>query len=388
MQVYKLFFKIASKHIKSSLIYLGIFLVLIFMMTFSGKKEMNSRFEAKSVDITIIDKDNSTLSKALTDYLGSIHNLTPLKDYSDEYLQDSLFYQRISYVLKIPKGFENELANGNAKAILTHSMRQDSACGYFVNMQVNNYLSSVSLYLSAGYSLDQAISMTSDAITNTPDIELLQFKGKSEGGDTTLFYYYQYMSYTLIMIMIMGLSPILTEFHKKDLADRINCSSTRSGWKNFQIGLGCMTYSLLTWLFFILLAIIVFHPANVFTQNSLMNIASSFVYTLICTTIALLIGNFTLQGSGLHLLCNFIALGMSFLCGVFVPQWYLGETVLAVGKFLPAFWYMKIVNMTSGFSGEELSIANFWNYLGIEAIFLIAIFAVYLVFSQQRKRRS
>ena len=52
--------------------------------------------------------------------------------------------------------------------------------------------------------------MTSDAITNTPDIELLQFKGKSEGGDTTLFYYYQYMSYTLIMIMIMGLSPILT----------------------------------------------------------------------------------------------------------------------------------------------------------------------------------
>lgn len=79
---------------------------------------------------------------------------------------------------------------------------------------------------------------------------------------------------------------------------------------------------------------------------------------------------------------------MAFMCGVFVPQWLLADNVLAVSKFLPAFWYVKIINMLSGFSGEPYNINLYWQYIGIECIFVVAAFAVFMVASKTRKKDS
>ena len=37
---------------------------------------------------------------------------------------------------------------------------------------------------------------------------------------------------------------------------------------------------------------------------------------------------------------NVIALGMSFLSGVFVPIEFLGDGIIKVAHFLPAYWYI------------------------------------------------
>ena len=111
MQVYKCFLKIMKKNILPCIIYFSIFLVLILMMTSNGNSAVTNAFSSEKVDLAVIDRDNSTLSKGVKEYLGSLHNLVDLEDNKDK-LQDSLYYREVSYILILPKGFEDNIING------------------------------------------------------------------------------------------------------------------------------------------------------------------------------------------------------------------------------------------------------------------------------------
>lgn len=388
MQVFKAFFKIANKHKIPCLIYAGIFLILIMMMSLTSSKTTTSKFEANSVDIVIIDNDHSTLSKAITDYLGEKHNIVELKNYTDETITDHLFYQYISYALTIPEGFEEQFLKGEITDMLKHSMRQDSASGFFVNQQIDAFLQSVKLYTAGGYTLEDSISHTVESTKNQQEVEIVNFEGTAIEKNDTMYYFYQYYAYIVLMILPVGIVPILTTFHESTLSARISCSSLSSRSRNIQLGLGCVTFSMLVWFLFNLIAVIAFKPGEVFSEAGLMCMANSLIMTMISTTFTLILGAFSIKDNALSLITNIIGLGMSFLCGVFVPQWLLGSSVLAVAKFFPAYWYIKIVNMVSGWSGEAYSVESFWKYLGIEAAFFVALFSVYLVASRQRKKAS
>ena len=43
-----------------------------------------------------------------------------------------------------------------------------------------------------------------------------------------------------------------------------------------------------------------------------------------------------------------VSLGTAFVSGVFVPQELLGEKVLAMAKFFPMYYYVRINNMKAG----------------------------------------
>ena len=95
-----------------------------------------------------------------------------------------------------------------------------------------------------------------------------------------------------------------------------------------------------------------------------------------------------MNDNALNMVANVIGLGMSFLCGIFVPQWYLGDAVISASRFLPAYWYVRINNMLSGFSDEALSMDTYRMCIGVEVLFLAAIFAVYLAINRQREKTS
>ena len=147
MQVYKTFFKIAKKYLSSCIIYFSIFIVLLIAMSKLGTETTNSRFEADTVDFAVIDNDNTTASEALLDYLTGKHKLVTLDDYSNESLQDYMYYEKIEYVLIIPEGYEANLLSGKTENIISHSMKTDSAKGFFFNQDVSAYLDCLKLYL-------------------------------------------------------------------------------------------------------------------------------------------------------------------------------------------------------------------------------------------------
>ena len=73
---------------------------------------------------------------------------------------------------------------------------------------------------------------------------------------------------------------------------------------------------------------------------------------------------------------------MSFLCGVFVKQSLLGEEILNVGKFLPAYWYVRANNMIFGGDGAVFDQKEVWVSIGIEALFAAAMLAAALLAAQ------
>ena len=200
--------------------------------------------------------------------------------------------------------------------------------------------------------------------------------------------YFQYMAYVMMSGLIIAVSPILITFHKRNLQERLACSSTAVRTQSIGIGLGCITYCIAAWLILMVVAMILYRPENMFSETGLMFILNSFVYTIGITLITLIIGSFNLETNALNLISNVLGLGTSFLCGVFVPLWYLSDKVLIFSQFLPTYWYMKNINMISGASGEAFSRATYWNYIGIEVIFIVALFAIFLLANTQRKKKA
>lgn len=389
MQVYKTFFKIAKKYLGGCLMYLTVFMVLMVSMSMISSKEGNDRFSAKSIKFTVIDEDNSQASKALIEYLSSKHELIEMKSYDKESLQDNLYYEEISYILNIPEDYEEKLEKGSFQNLLSHTMKSDSAAGYFFNQDLNSYINTLRLNLGGGYSLEEAIKETADTVKNTDtEVDTIKFEKVASQKENGIFYFFQYFGYIIISILLVGISPILISFRQADLSARISCSSYSKVKQSIGIGLGCLTYSLAQWLVMVICSIVFYGPEQAFSRNGILCLLNSLIYTIVVIAITLLVGSFKLSSSALSLVANVIGLGTSFLCGIFVPLWLLSDKVIAFSKFLPTYWFIKNNNMISGFSGEAVSLSSFWNNIFIQLLFAVAIFCIYLVLNISRKRKS
>ena len=389
MQVFKTFLKIAKKKFPSVLLYYIIFTVIVIGMSKIGAKDHETSFTATKADIYIIDEDDSTASHALSNYLSSVHNLVTLKDTDTMTLQDALYYQKVDYILTIPEGFEKQLTDtdSDTKAVLPVSMRKDSSNGYFVDQQVNEYLSSVRLFMAGGFSLSEAVTKSSESLSKGNDTTVLKLEEKeTDGAQIGLTYFFQYLPYVLINMLLLGMTPILMTFNQKDLGARISCSSLSLKSRNAQITLGCIVFSLFVWLLFILTALFIFGPDTLFSANGLRSLLNSAMVLLFSIALSLLISTFSLKQQSLSMIANVVSLGLCFLSGIFVPQYLLGKGVLAVAHFLPTYWYVRLNSMLGGISDEILTTAKYWRFIGIQFGFFVAIFCIYLVSSKYQKR--
>ncbi len=385
MQVFKTFFKIAKKHFAQSLIYLFVFLIISIMVSSSADDTSKKNFTASSINISIIDKDNSSASSSLKNYLEKKHHVIDLKTTDKDILQDNLYQAKVDYILFIEKDFEKKLLSGDTDNLLSHSKLFDSTSSYFAQQQIDEYIRTATLYTTGGFTLDEALKKTTSALLSDNDVSMVDFENKKSSTSDYIYYYFQYLPYVLISMLILGMAPILISFRKKDIESRMNCSALTLKSKNFQLTFGCIIWGLVIWLLFLILCGILAGFNFLFSSAGLLCILNNFMFFIICVAITLLISTFSVSKNVLNMLSNVIGLGMSFLCGIFVPQWLLGTGILVISRFLPAYWYIKANNMISGFSGETMSYASYWKYIGIEALFFVAIFSIYLVASKQRK---
>jgi len=384
MPVFNCFFKIVNKNKSAIIIYAGIFIALTFLFTTTATSDYGEDYSTTVLSIAVIDRDDSELSRALTDYLGELHELKELPD-DTEALQDALFYREVEYILIIPGGFEESFTSDVGSASLENVKLPGSTTGIYVDNQIDRYLATANTYLGADFSLDDALTYTSSDLQLSTTVELY---GEQEEGATGSDYYFHYLAYILIALMISVLGPILMVFNKQDIHQRMESSSFTLRQRNSQIALGCAVVSLGIWLLLMLIALLMYGE-EMLTAVSGLQVLNSLVFLIVCVGIAFLLGQFLKSSTALSGMTNAIGLGMSFLCGIFVPQWLLGEGVLAFSRFLPAYWYIRSNDMLSGVSTLSSSDLRLYGEgIAIQLGFAIAIFAVAMVVSRQKKRNS
>lgn len=385
MQVFKAFFHIANKRKHAAIIYIGIYAAITILLALTGQDSYNDNFKTSALSVSIADEDNSIASCALTNHLSSIHEVST--DTGDKnYILDQIYYRWLDYSLTIPAGFEEKLLAGETEELVSKMAIPGSTKGQYVDWQITQYLQTLQLYIKSGYTLNDAIEQTNTSISSTPEVSVLSFHADDSHVKSDVFYYFQYMPYILIAILFTGMAPILITMNANGLKERTACSSLPSGKRIGQLALGCILYSLTVWLIFILIYFLIYR-ADAIQMNTLYAMINSFAFLLFSTATTLLVSCFAPNDNILNMLANIIGLGMSFLCGVFVPQSMLSDSVLNVGKFLPAYWYIRANNMLGGFGKEVFDMKFYWICIGVQLLFSAAIFAVTLVFSRQKQRK-
>ena len=101
--------------------------------------------------------------------------------------------------------------------------------------------------------------------------------------------------------------------------------------------------------------------------------------------LAILFAELNVSENALSFLTQVLGLGMAFLCGMFVPVEFLPASVIAVGRFLPLYWYVRANNMIFGLASEAMSVSTVMLCLGIQVLFAVVIYAVSLIVKKQKR---
>lgn len=368
--------KVLKKHLGAAMIWVVIFLIISF--TVANNADVGKlKFESTKMDICVFDEDNTEASKALTEFLGKKHNIVTIENDKDHIL-DALYYGRADYIMTIKEGYGQKLAAGDTEDLFTSYHVHDTYEATLAENLANEYVGTVNAYLTGGADMSSALTKAEKALSREVKVTTESFdEGKDSGGPDEKFFYFQYLPYVFISVMIVALCPVLLKLNQKEIRHRTNCSCITARSQSAQIILGSTVFVLAVWLVFMIAAAVMF--GGMYTGRMWYAVLNSFIFIVISTGIAILISAFSPAENVVNVIANIIGLGMSFLCGVFVEQNLLGDGVLNVARFLPAFWYIKANDMLAGTSGEVFSKSKIFEYMGIEALFAVAIFAVVIV---------
>lgn len=343
MQVFKAYFKIIKKNFSSMAIYLFIFLALTVLLSTFNTNNSTSVFNGTKTKVTFFnDDENSPLLDGFKSYLRENVILINIKD-NKEMIQDTLFFRNTEYVIRIPKGFTKALLEKKEMSLEKISIPL-SASSVFTDALVNKYFNSAKLYINSGTETDQnkIVQYVKNDLNKKADVEVKSF-GTKDSLNESIVYYFNYFSYSLFAILILGVSTIMMVFNKKDLRMRNTSSPITIRSMNFQLLLGNLLFAFVTWLLLVSFSFILFSN-TIFTLSTVYLLINSFVFTLACLSISFLIGNLIKGRNAQQAIANVFTLGTCFTAGVFVPQALLGKSVLTLASFTPTYWYVKANN--------------------------------------------
>ena len=384
MSLYKAFFKIVKKNLLSILIYSGITVGVILLLSGLYRKKQDEKAILDNYNIYVDDLDQSETSRALTDYLGKIHTISSEK-MSDEVIRDNMYYEQIICYIRIPKGFEETfLSTGENKVENTYD--DSMPVGISVSLQMNNFLNSLRGYVTTGLSVSDAAKKSEESLDITKYVSIQKSDKLGNGGMKGAF---NYMPFGLISILITGIFPVVAKFNEGEKKNRMQVSSMSPGKRTLWVMVGAATFALL-----ILAALVLFSSVmgttdvgsstvpgaasgTVSAENTIgvfsgiwwYSVLNALIYTSVVAMMISMFANvpvFAKAPAGVF--SNIIGLSFCFLGGTFVPLDVMGDSVKKIGQFLPNYWYSVAVERI--YNGKGM--ADLWDCFVLQLVFGLA----------------
>lgn len=388
MQVFKAYFKVLRKSMVSMAVYLVIFLALSVMFSVNASAPQIVDFTQSKPPITVINRDaGGYVAQGLVDYLAETNQLVSYPD-DPMQLQDALFYRNIEYIAIIPPGFtERFLASGEGE--IEKVIVPDSRSSYYVDLAIAKYLDTMRLYQQFGAPAEptQLMAAVANDLTTVTTAVALQDAGAELNSAQGFVYYYAYYAYVSLALVILGVSSIMLAFNRPDVRRRNDCSPLPLRHMNLQLAAGHGVFALSCWGILVLFSFLLYGKGLLSSGLVWLYCLNSLLYTLVATSIGFLVGSFARDYGAQSAAVNVVTMGMSFICGVFVPQTVMRPSVLAVAKFLPTFWYIKANDALAALRATTAeSLLPIYNSMLIQLAFAAAIFSITLFLSKERRR--
>ncbi|MCL2051555.1 MAG: ABC transporter permease [Lachnospiraceae bacterium] len=380
MRVFKTCLIVVKRRIASLLLYFIIFLLLSIIMPMMGGESQSMDFAGLKPNFTVINRDgDSPLSAGLVTYLGGHGTEVILEDKKDV-LQDATFFRAIDIIIILPQGLNQTFHAGDDFVIET-VVTTETAMGYYAESLLNQYFNQARIIKSSGEIKDETlISMVLEDLSLETRVEVRRFGTGGPIGEN-YHLYMRFVSYILIVLIILCVANIMTAFRRPDIMMRNLCSPIKPRNMSGQQILCNVLVSISAWLLMTALGLIFHWPVISAIDGRIVGLIllNSLTMTIIALSLASMIGPVINNPTTINGAANFGGLGLCFLGGIFVPLDLFGDAFLAVARFTPVYWYNmaldQIVALTS-FGREAL--LPIWQAMLTQLLFAAAFFSVAL----------
>lgn len=383
MTVFKGFLILVKRNLSIFFLYLTIFVIICVSIERLTDSEGASSFQEESLEIAVINNDGGVLAEGLADYLGEKHVLVDIEN-TKEAIQENLFYRNVYYVVTIPEKFEEMCLDGEEK--LQTTRLPGAATTFYVDRQIDTFLNDVRILKAAGFTTEEAVLEVKEIGKSQSEVTLLDKNGY--GGETASHaFVFQFMPYIIISVLCYVLGFIMIDYRRREIRQRIQCSKVTLRQQNIQIVAAYLVIGIVFWLVCMLLPTIMYGKEFLSDPNKGYYMLNAFVMVLVALAIAFAIGVLLKQVEAVNGVVNVVSLGMSFLCGIFVPMSLLGDGVRTFAHFLPAYWYVQVVEIVSNnLTFTDAQRAQIWQAMGIQLLFAATILTVGLAASKYKQQ--
>lgn len=338
MTVFKTFFKILNKNKFVVLMYTVI--LLVFGISNMQTSDNNISFVSTKPDIYIVNRDSDNkFTNNLINYIENNSNVVDI-DNNEESINDALFYRDVNYVIYIPENFFSDFLYERNPSIDIKSTGDYNA--YFEEMILKRYLKVSKSYLNVYRDEDELINSINDTLEDNVNVEITSKLDSDSLSKTT--YYYNFSTYSTLACLILIIGLILSSLNNEKISKRIIISSMNYKKHNRILLLSNCCYACVLWLLFVLISFILIGKI-MFSIYGLLYIINLLILIICATSMSFLIGTLVSNKDAMNGIVNVVALGSSFLCGVFVSSEFLPDFVLKIAHILPTYYYVNSNNI-------------------------------------------
>ncbi len=374
MHLYKNFFRLLRHNLVGVIIYAVIFVAMILGLSMSAEAMGPSDIEyKKSYKISYSDSDDSVLSRGLIDYLSKENEVTDLSGRSEESVLDMVYFSVTEYHMEIGAGFEKSVENGEDAKIIYTTNSDMGGVTYAADTMVNNYISAYGDYRKMGYSREEAAAKADELLSVQTKAYVLAADEEHvmTGEDSMIYTLHNFFGYLIIGFMALGIGHVIVANNNKQIGDRISASPVDGKKISFSNTMGLMTSGAAAWALFSGIAWVLGHDTVIYKEYWWLFLINSLVATLVACSLTSLITSFNIEHNTLNMVTNIVSLGMSFICGVFVPLDVLSDGLLNIARFFPLYWMVCANELTK--TGGNIDGDRLFLYIGIELLFAVAL---------------
>ena len=379
MIVFNTFWRIIKKYKGTILLY------TVMLIMFGGinltSNSTNDMFTPTKPNIFIVNKDsNMGLTKNLINYLKKNTNVVSLED-DEEKINDALFYRDISYVIYIPKNYSKDVLDKKDVTIDIKSSKDYTSS--LTEMMLDKYLNVQSNLVNITNNQDELVNM----INNTLDVnsEVVVNSKLDNSYLNRVSRYFNFGSYSLLAVIIFIVTLVINSFKENTINKRIIVSSFNYKKHNSVLMLSSFVYSLIVWVLFSLLSVILLGK-DMISLRGILYFVNTFMFVMPTLSFGILISTLVNNKDSIGGIVNVVSLGSAFLCGAFIPTEYLPKIVLSIAHVFPAYYFIDSNNLLS--SMEIINFSNltpvFINYFVLIIFMLIFIVVNNYVLKKKR----
>ena len=387
LPVFRLYNYVIRKNLSMVIMYFVIFTILVISFGNTAQQEGDRAFTAAETLIAVTDNDGSVLSKGIIEYLEKKNEVT-LVDYDKDSMVSRFYYQETGYYLMIPAGYCDDFINafeeGSDVPALDAVKYAKSASGYYIDGELSQFLIRIKMYLAGGFEMEEAVTRALELPDGLEKISIAEGELVARPMHT---YSLRYLPYLYIAALIYCVAFVFRTFRDRNISLKINASPVSPVSQMLQ---AMLSFTILFAAFFVasLFISVPVSGLNLFRSEFFhLHFVNALLLFFFSAAIAFLVGNFAKSDQAIAAIANVISLGVSFLCGVFVPIKYLGDSVTKVSRFIPVYWYETVNDLLStkaALSPSDLTLIRQAFLIEGAAAFAVVCLTLFLV----RERRA